>query len=90
MGGAIMYPLALGSVLALALGLERFIALRKQQILPDGFLDGLMQAWNADPTGKSAISYCDKFGGASGHIFKAGIRRAKMGPEVVERTIECF
>ena len=87
-GGKIMYPLALGSILALALGLERFIALRKQHILPDGFLDGLMQAWNADPTGKRAVKYCDEFGGASGHIFKAGIRRAKMGPEVVEKTIE--
>jgi len=87
-GGKIMYPLALGSILALALGLERFIALRKQRILPDGFLDGLMQAWNADPTGKSALRYCEEFGGASGHIFKAGIRRANMGPEVVEKTIE--
>ena len=87
-GGKIMYPLAVGSILALALGLERFIALRKQRILPDGFLDGLLQAWNADPTGNRALRYCEEFGGASGHIFKAGIRRAKMGPEVVERTIE--
>ena len=87
-GGKIMYPLALGSIIALALGFERFIALRKERILPDGFLDGLMQAWNSDPTGQDAIRYCEESGGTSGHIFKAGIRRANMGPEVVERTIE--
>ena len=87
-GGKIMYPLALGSILALALGLERFIALQKSRVLPDGFLDGLMTAWNDDPSGGRAVQYCEDFGGASGHIFKAGIRRAKMGPEAVEKTIE--
>jgi biopolymer transport protein ExbB len=87
-GGWIMYPLALGSILALALGLERFIALRKQRVLPDEFMPGLMKAWNADSTGKQAVTYCDESGGASGHIFKAGIRRAKMGPEAFEKAIE--
>lgn len=87
-GGLIMYPLALGSILALALGLERFIALRKERVLPDGFMPGLMKAWNADPTGKEAVNYCDESGGASGHIFKAGIRRAKLGPEAFEKAIE--
>jgi biopolymer transport protein ExbB len=87
-GGYIMYPLALGSILALALGLERFVALRKQRILPSGFIEGLMKAWNADASGKQAVNYCDEAGGASGHIFKAGIRRAKMGPEAVEKAIE--
>jgi hypothetical protein len=85
-GGYIMYPLALGSILALALGLERFVALRKQRILPAGFIDGLMTAWSADASGKQAVKYCDEAGGASGHIFKAGIRRAKMGPEAVEKA----
>ena len=87
-GGKIMYPLALGSIIALALGFERFIALRKERILPDEFLDGLTQAWNSDPTGKAAIKYCEESDGTAAHIFKAGIRRAKMGPDVVERTIE--
>ena len=87
-GGPIMYPLALGSILALALGLERFIALRKERVLPAGFINGLVGAWNSDPSGKRAVAYCDQSGGAVGHIFKAGIRRAKFGPEAVEKAIE--
>ncbi len=87
-GGKIMYPLALGSIIALALGFERFIALRKERILPDGFLNGLMQAWNSDSSGMGAIKYCEESEAKAAHIFKAGIRRANMGPEVVERTIE--
>ena len=40
-GGLIMIPLALASLLALALGLERFIMLNKERILPATFVDGL-------------------------------------------------
>jgi biopolymer transport protein ExbB len=87
-GGPIMIPIALASILALALATERFISLRKDRILPEGFVDGVMGAWNADPSGKQAIAYCDESGGAAGHIFKAGIRRVKLGPEAVEKAIE--
>ena len=87
-GGPIMYPLGLGSFLALALGLERFISLRKQRVLPAGFIDNLMAARKSDPSGQSAVAYCEATGGAVGQIFKAGIRREKRGPEAVEKAIE--
>lgn len=87
-GGYLMIPLAIASILALTLGLERFIALSKDRILPSTFLEGLVNAWESDPTGKRAIAYCDESGGAVGHIFKAGIRRSEAGPEAVEKAIE--
>lgn len=87
-GGYLMIPLGIASILALTLGLERFIALSKERILPKSFLDGLVKAWEGDRTGKDAIAYCDESGGAVGHVFKAGIRRAEAGPEVVEKAIE--
>ena len=87
-GGYLMIPLAIASILALTLGLERFIALSKDRILPPAFLEGLVKAWESDPTGKEAIAYCDESGGAVGHIFKAGIRRSEAGPEAVEKAIE--
>ena len=87
-GGYLMIPLGIASILALALGLERFISLRKDRVLPDEFSDGLMKAWENDPTGKEATEYCDEAGGAVGHIFKAGIRRVAKGPEAVEKAIE--
>lgn len=87
-GGPIMWPLGLCSILALALGMERFIALRKERVLPVGFIDGLLNAWSVDPSGKQAVAYCDESGGAVGHIFKAGVQRAKRGQEAVEKGIE--
>ena len=87
-GGYLMIPLGIASILALALGFERFISLRKDRVLPNTFSDGLMKAWESDATGKQAIEYCDESGGAVGHIFKAGIRRVAKGPEAVEKAIE--
>lgn len=87
-GGMVMIPLGIGSCIALALGVERFIALRKGAVLPASFTEGLIKAWNSDPSGKQAIAYCNASGGTVGHVFRAGIQRAKMGPEAVEKAIE--
>ena len=87
-GGPLMIPLALASVLALALALERFIALNRERVLPTGFMAGLTDAWNEDSSGAQAVEYCDESDCAAGQIFKAGVARAKLGPEAVEKAIE--
>lgn len=87
-GGLVMIPLGIASIIALALATERFISLRKEKVLPEGFLDGLGRAWNADPSGQMALDYCDKSGGAVGHVFKAGIAWRNHGYEAVSRAIE--
>lgn len=87
-GGPIMIPLGIASLLALALGLERLISQSKERVMPDSFIDGLKKAWSDDSTGKQALAYCDESGGTVGHIFKAGIRRVKMGREAVEKAID--
>lgn len=87
-GGPVMIPLGIASIIALALAVERFISLQKEKVLPTGFLDGLGQAWHADPTGGAAIQYCDQSGGAAGHVFKAGIEWRNYGYEAVSRAIE--
>ncbi len=87
-GGIVMFPLGVASILAVALAAERFISLRREKVLPDGFTEGLGQAWHADPSGQLAKQFCDESGGAVGHVFKAGIQWRDYGYEAVSRAIE--
>lgn len=87
-GGPVMFPLGIASILALALGLERFISLSKEKVLPTGFLEGLGQAWNSDASGNTAEKYCDDSLGSCGHIFKAGIQWRNEGYQAVSKAIE--
>jgi biopolymer transport protein ExbB len=87
-GGLVMIPLGIASIVALALATERLISLKRDKVLPPGFIDGLGQAWDADPSGAAAIRYCDESGGAIGHVFKAGIEWRNYGYEAVSRAIE--
>ena len=48
-GGPVMIPLGIASVLALALGIERFISLGKDRILPEAFVTEFGEAWEAMP-----------------------------------------
>ncbi len=87
-GGPIMIPLGFASVVALAIALERFISLRRDKILPDGFLQGLGEAWDSDPSGASAEQFCDSSPGAAGHVLKAGIQWRQAGYQAVAKAIE--
>jgi len=87
-GGPIMFPLGLASVIALALTLERFISLRREKILPKGFLQGLGEAWDRDPSGQSAEQFCDESPAIAGHVFRAGIQWRASGYQAVAKAIE--
>ena len=87
-GGPIMVPLAIASLLALALALERFIALSRERVLPAGFMEDLTTTWQEDPSGEQAVEFCEESDCAAGNIFKAGVARTKLGHEAVEKTIE--
>jgi len=87
-GGPVMIPLGVGSVLALAISVERFISLRRDRVIPTNFTDELLRIRQQDPSGKEAIDYCDRTGGAVGKIFKAGLQRLSKGEDAVEKAIE--
>lgn len=87
-GGPVMIPLGIGSVMALALGIERFISLRRDRVIPPEFKAGLDAAWKSDETGKEALAYCERAGGPVGKIFKAGLQRLGKGEDAVEKAIE--
>ena len=87
-GGPIMIPLGIASIIALALALERFISLRRDRVLPDGFLNGLGNAWDSDPFGQAAEQYCEQSAGSAGHVFKAGLQWRDSGHEAVAKAVE--
>ena len=87
-GGPVMIPLGIASIIALALGIERFISLTKERVLPRDFLNGLGEAWDKDPTGKAALEFCDESKVAAGHVFSAGIEWREDGHKAVGDAIE--
>ena len=56
-------------------------------MLPEGFLEGLGDAWDSDPSGADALRYCDESGGAVGHVFNAGIQWRHYGYEAVNISL---
>ena len=88
MGGPVMIPLGLASILALALGIERFISLKKDRVLPPDFLPGLSKAWEEDSSGKAAEVFCEKSDSPAGHIFKAAIPWRGVGYRAVGKALE--
>jgi len=87
-GGPVMIPLAIGSVLALAMAIERSISLNRSRIIPEGFMETLVSKWGPNADEETSLAYCDEVGGPVGHIFKSGILSMEEGPTVVEKAIE--
>jgi biopolymer transport protein ExbB len=87
-GGPVMIPLGIASILALALGLERFISLGKDRILPEAFVTEFGEAWGTDASGKTAEDVCDNYPDSASHIFKAGLQWRKQGHEAVGKAME--
>jgi len=87
-GGPVMYPLGLGSILALAITLERLLSLRRERVIPTGFVDQVRERWDQDKSGETAIKFCAETGGPMGRIFKAGLMNRHRGEEAVEKALE--
>jgi len=88
-GGPVMIPLGLASVIALALAVERFVSLRREKVIPSGFVAALRETMSQDDSGNAAsIEYCQARGGPVGDIFKAGMQRLSRGEEALEKAIE--
>ena len=59
--GYFIYPLALCSILAVAIIIERFIALQRRKVIPAGFIAGL-KGVSQDPVEdrEQALRYCEQ------------------------------
>jgi biopolymer transport protein ExbB len=88
-GGFFMYPLALCSVVAVGLILERLLALRKSRVIPPTFIPGLkgvLTDVRADR--EAALAYCNKHDSPIARVLAAGIKRLPRGWHAAEKAIE--
>lgn len=88
-GGLFMYPLTACSIFALALILERLVALRRSNVMPRGFLPGL-RAVTRDlrQNRDQAIAFCIAHDSTLSRMMAAGIRRLPRGSDAAEKAIE--
>jgi biopolymer transport protein ExbB len=88
-GGVFMIPIALCSLMALAIVIERLIALRQGAVIPPSFMPGLKAAFHHDRRDRAAgLEYCRKRDCPIARVARAAIRKLHRSEEAVERAIE--
>lgn len=87
-GGPVMYPIVLGSVLALALFLERIWALRRERVIPAAFR-GRVRTMVRDGKLSEAEVLCQENASSLANIVGAGLKEAgKPRREIKESVTE--
>ncbi len=87
-GGPIMWPLLIFSVLAVAVIIERFIALNRAKINVNSFLAQIRKALVVNRSIREAVKVCEQHRGPVASIMKAGLLKYGQPKEDVEKTIE--
>lgn len=88
-GGALMIPIGICSVVAVYVVIMQVLSLRRDQVFPKGFREGLRESLG--PKGndvEAALAHCEQTDGPVARIFKAGIPKIGRGNEVIEKAIE--
>lgn len=87
-GGPVMWLLLAFSILALAVIIERFIALRRAKINVNDFLTKIRKALMVNHSVGEALRVCEQHKGPVASIMKAGLLKYGQPREEVEKTIE--
>jgi len=87
-GGPVMWILLVFSVFALAIIIERFIALRRAKINVNEFLAKIRKALIVNRSIREAVKVCEQYRGPVASIMKAGLLKYGQPKEDVEKTIE--
>ncbi|MFH2001869.1 MAG: hypothetical protein ABIK28_19455, partial [Planctomycetota bacterium] len=88
-GGWVMIPIAVASVLALTLTIERFISLRRSKVVPADFLPGYrseIEKGNRDE--KSGISFCTGRPSVISNMIRNAIPKIKRGERGLQEALE--
>ena len=85
-GGVLMIPILICSVVALAITLERYLALRVERVIPAAFGEAVSKVREARYD--EAWQVCDSNPTPACRILQAGLRRRGLGLEDIERGME--
>jgi len=89
MGGPVMYPLYVSSILMVAFAIERAVSLRHRRILPPEFVQNIRSLAAERPIDPDKVlTYCVAHPSPISRIFQAAVRRLKRPLPEVEKTIE--
>jgi biopolymer transport protein ExbB len=86
-GGVLMIPIALCSIIALAIFLERLWSLRRSRVIPRDFLIEIEDLIRREKI-PEAITRCRKDSSSMANIILAGIRNFGKRREIVKESIE--
>lgn len=88
-GGPMMIPIAACSLFALTVIIERLLGLRKNRVIPHGFVDGLRRAHgDRKDDHEAALEYCRSDASPIANIVAAGIRRFGESPDRIEKSVQ--
>lgn len=85
-GGIVMIPIALCSLIGLALVVERLLSVRRTKAIPPGFLEGLRPLVR-EGNQQRCLEYCRASKSPMGRICEAGFKRWDRPIEQVEKAI---
>lgn len=84
-GGVVMIPIAICSLVAAALTIERLVSLRRGRVIPPGFVDGAATALEQGP--QRALEICRAAPSPIARVFEAALRRWDRPLEQVEKHV---
>lgn len=85
-GGAMIVPIAICSLAALTVIVERSLVLRRTRVIPPSFLDGVREAFSGGPS--DALAYCADNPSPIANVFQAGLKRSTDTADRREKAIE--
>ena len=86
-GGIFMYPIALCSVVSLAILMERLWNVRRKKIIPNTFLEKVEAFLKNNKTGE-AIEYCKSHNSPIARILHTGIKNRERTRETLKGVME--
>ncbi len=82
-----IWPLLLASIIAVALIIERLVALRRGKVAPSGLLQRVLGEYQQRGASEALIADLEKQS-PLGRILAAGLRNAKSSREIMKESIE--